>query len=113
MCVRVRACLCVHVFVCLCVCVFVCVRVRACMYYVCMYVCACARMYVFERAKRAHSLVMTFEIFGICMYIYIYSTYVYHSYCACVASSAIFEKKLNWKQAQRVAGTKLELAILQ
>ncbi len=44
-----------------------------------------------ERAKRAHSLVivMTFEIFGI------YSTYVYHSYCACVASSAIFENKLN------------------
>ncbi len=33
--------------------------------------------------------------------------------CACVASSAIFEKKLNGKQAQRVAGIKLELAILQ
>ncbi len=27
-----------------------------------------------ERAKRAHSLVMTFEIFGICMYIYIVRT---------------------------------------
>ncbi len=33
--------------------------------------------------------------------------------CACVASSAIFEKKLNGKQAQRVAGIKLKLAILQ
>ena len=52
-----------------------------------------------------------FEIFGV--YIYIVRTYVYHSYCACIASSAIFEKKLNGKQAQRVAGIKLELAILQ
>ncbi len=35
-------------------------------------------------------------------------------YCKCAASSAIFEnEKLNGKQAQRVGGIKLELAILQ
>ncbi len=73
--------------------------------YMCVYVCIIMVCII----ERAHSLVMTFDIFGIC----IYSTYVYHSYCACVASSAIFKKKLNGKQAQHVAGIKLELAILQ
>ncbi len=69
-----------------------------------------------ERAKRAHSLVMTFEIFHICVYICII-IFMYlrtsNIQCACVASSAIFENKLNGKQAQRVAGIELELAILQ
>ncbi len=63
-----------------------------------------------ERAKRAHSLVMTFEIFHICVFMYLRTSNIQ---CACVASSAIFENKLNGKQAQRVAGIELELAILQ
>ena len=37
-------------------------------FYMYMYVC----MYVIERAKRAHSLVMTFEIFRICIYVFRY-----------------------------------------
>ncbi len=55
---------------------------------------------VFKRAKRAHCLVMTFEIFGI----------TYYVKCALFriqSTAAIFGLKLNGKQAQRAGGIKL------
>ncbi len=74
------------------------------MYHVCTY--------IIERAKRAHSLVMTFEIF---MLRHRTSSVRYLEYEVMRMCSQLKIKglKLNGKQEQHAGGTKFELAILQ
>ncbi len=67
-------------------------------------------MLIIERAKRAHSLVMTFEIFHITMFVRLSSVH-YLELCMCCPLK-IKGLKLNGKQAQRARGIKFELAIL-
>ncbi len=87
-----------------------------CMYvftYVCMYVCIYVRTYVCikERAKRAHSLVMTFEIFHICVYVYIYiCIYVRQTFSAHVLPAQQY-LKINERETGTACGR--NQAILQ
>ncbi len=62
-----------------------------------------------ERAKRAHSLVMTFEIFGICCDTMRYLEYEVMRMCSQLKIKGL---KLNGKQEQHAGGIKFELAIL-
>ena len=71
-------------------------------------------MYIIERAKRAHSLVMTFEIFGIGMLVRMSSVlYLEYVVMRMLCQLKINGLKLNGKQAQRAGVIKCELAILQ